>query len=155
MIVVLDNLRSALNVGSILRTCDAFGIKEVYFCGITPLIGNKKVLKTSLGAENNIKACEFNSTPEAIIKAKEKGYQVVGLELSEESINLKNYKKEKRVALVVGNEVSGLGPEVLNICDKLVKIPMIGTKESLNVSVAFGIAVYQISDRGCSHKPKE
>lgn len=142
MIVVLDNIRSALNVGSILRTCDAFGIKEVFFCGITPEVSNPKVKKTSLGAEDSIKGTHFKSTQEAVRRLKILKYYMVGLETSEKAIDIKKFKTDKKIALVVGNEVSGIAEDVQDACDFLVKIPMKGKKKSLNVAVAFGIAAY-------------
>lgn len=145
MIVILDNLRSALNVGSILRTCDALGITEVYLCGITPSITDNKVRKTSLGAENNIKITDCPSTFDCLSVLKSKGYQIIGLELTENSINIKKVKVAPKSALVVGNEVSGLNEETLSLCDVVTEIPMSGIKESLNVSVAFGIAAYEMT----------
>jgi len=145
MVVVLDNIRSALNVGSILRTCDAFDIKEVYFCGITPEIDNSKVKKTSLGAEKTIKPTYFKSTKEAIKRLKALSCYIVGLEINENAEDIEKFRSNQKIALVVGNEVSGISEDVQRSCDFLVKIPMKGTKESLNVAVAFGIAAYNLN----------
>lgn len=145
MIVILDNIRSALNVGSILRSCDAFGVKEVYFCGITPDANSPKVVKTALGAEKTIRPNYFRSTKEAIKKANALHCCIVGLEINKKAVDIKRFKKDKKLALVVGNEVSGIAGDAQNACDLLVKIPMKGSKESLNVAVAFGIAAYIIS----------
>lgn len=142
MIVVLDNLRSALNVGSIIRTCDAFGISEIYFCGITPGTDSPKVQKTSLGAEKTIKSTYFPTTKEAVLALKNNGKVIVGLETGPTAINITTFETSKNLALVVGNEVNGIAPEVQNECDILLEIPMLGVKESLNVSVAFGIAAF-------------
>lgn len=148
MLVILDNLRSALNVGSIIRTCDALGVKEIYFSGITPDINNKKVTKTSLGAEKNIEFDIFSNTNEAISKAKEYGFRIIGLEVTKEATNIKNFKlPNNKIALVVGNEVSGLSSEIIKQCDELIKIEMLGVKESLNVAVAFGIAAFFINSK--------
>ncbi len=152
MVTVLDNLRSAFNVGSIIRTCDAFAIKKIYLCGITPGLKNKKVLKTSLGAENNIVAYEKSSTTKTLKELRGHGYELVGLEISKDSIDIESYRPRKKVALVVGNEVSGLSSEAAEICDRLVKIPMLGTKQSLNVSVAFGVAAYELKINPCNKK---
>jgi tRNA G18 (ribose-2'-O)-methylase SpoU len=144
MIVLLDNLRSAQNVGSIIRTCDAFGVKDVYFCGITPSPENKKVLKTSLGAEKSIRQYIGKSTTETIKRLKNK-YYFIALEVTPKSKDIKILEKNnKEIALVIGNEVSGIPEGVLALCNEVIQIPMKGSKESLNVAVAFGIATYQI-----------
>lgn len=150
MIAVLDNIRSALNVGSIIRTCDAFGINEIYLCGITPDLKSEKVKKTALGAENSIKAKYFSSTKEAIKELKIHKYKVIALEvldsakpISEANVN------NSLVGIVVGNEVSGVSEDILNICDETLMIPMIGRKESINVAVAFGIAAYCLTRKKC------
>jgi tRNA G18 (ribose-2'-O)-methylase SpoU len=144
MIVVLDNLRSALNVGSIIRTCDALGISEIYFCGITPGPDNPKVKKTSLDAENNIEAHVGEQTRDAVLRLKESGKILIALELTEDAKPIYAATGSENTVLVVGNEVSGVSPDVLDIVDSKVMIPMMGIKESLNVSVAFGIAAYQL-----------
>lgn len=145
MIVILDNIRSALNVGSIVRTCDALGVKDIYFCGITPSIDSPKVKKTSLGAEKNIKAHDFPSTKAAIDEIKKNSMQIIGLELTSDAVDISGVRTDKNFALVVGNEVSGISSDVLLLCDLTVMIPMSGVKESLNVAVAFGIAAYNLS----------
>lgn len=145
MIAVLDNLRSALNVGSILRSCDAFGIKEVYFCGITPGPENPKVIKTALGAEKTISSREFTTTKEAINHLRAHSYHIVGLEINKKSVDIREFKTSGKIALIVGNEISGVSEDIQASCDFLVKIPMKGTKESLNVAVAFGIAGFLLT----------
>lgn len=145
MIVVLDNIRSALNVGSILRSCDAFGIKEVYFCGITPDASSPKVKKTALGAEKTVESAYFKTTKEAIERLKTLHCYIVGLEINENAEDIDQFKTDQKIALIVGNEVSGISEDVQKSCDLLVKIPMEGTKESLNAAVAFGIAAYKLT----------
>lgn len=145
MIVILDNLRSAHNVGSILRTCDALGVEDVYLCGITPTPSlNSKVKKTSLGAEDNLNIIYQENVESIITEIKNRGFQIIGLELSPNSVNIADLKTQEKFALVVGNEVSGVSEEAQRLCDALVAIPMKGIKESLNVSVAFGIAGYTL-----------
>lgn len=144
MIVILDNLRSALNVGSIIRTCDAFGIKEVYFSGITPGPDNPKVKKTSLGAEKNIKARVVPSTRKLIVLLKKNGMNIYSLEISKEALDIRGFMPVEPFVLIVGNEVSGVSEDLLALSNKVLKIGMQGTKESLNVSVAFGIAAYTL-----------
>lgn len=147
MIVILDNVRSALNVGSILRTCDALGIQEAFFCGITPEKDNPKVKKTALGAEKEITVSQFHTTTEAITEAKKRGFVSIGLETGGNSIPISKLPfVDSQIALIVGNEVSGISEEALEQCDYIVAIPMHGVKESLNVSVAFGIAAFELID---------
>jgi 23S rRNA (guanosine2251-2'-O)-methyltransferase len=144
MIVVLDNIRSAYNVGSIIRTCDALGIKEIYLCGLTPGCDSKRVLKTSLGAENNVLCTYFPSTKTACeVLAKDK-YRLIALELTKGSMCIDKIEATEPFALIVGNEVSGVSEDILLLSSSVVHIPMKGTKESLNVSVAFGIAAYTL-----------
>jgi 23S rRNA (guanosine2251-2'-O)-methyltransferase len=145
MIVVLDNLRSAQNVGSIIRTCDALGISEVYLCGITPDIKNPKVLKTSLGAEANILIHDGIQTLDAVKKLSGEGKDIVALELTDDAVPVSEVKGGDNTVLVVGNEVSGISEDILKLSDQVVMIPMQGIKESLNVSVAFGIAAYELA----------
>lgn len=142
MIVILDNIRSAQNVGSIIRTCDALGIHNLYFVGITPDSKDQKVLKTSLGAEKNIKTKYVSDLYTVLNNLKGDGYKIIGLEIHPKAIDISTYKTPEKVALVVGNEVSGLSDEIISLCDDLIFIPMKGIKESLNVAVAFGIAAY-------------
>lgn len=127
-------------------TCDALGIKEIHFCGITPDCSDKKVQKTSLGAEYNIKGTNFANILEDLQGLKKDGRMIIGLEISPGAKKLDeiNFNPSTNVVLVVGNEVSGLSGEVIELCDFLVQIPMKGIKESLNVSVAFGIAAYSL-----------
>ncbi|MBW6431825.1 TrmH family RNA methyltransferase [Patescibacteria group bacterium] len=156
MIAVLDNLRSAQNVGSIIRTCDALGIKEIYLCGITPDHNNKKVLKTSLGAEQNIKINIVSSTRDALTKIRKRGFKIIGLEINKKSQDINEFTATGDFALVIGNEVSGISDEIIESCDHLLHIPMQGIKESLNVSVAFGIASYVVLNQStCRSEQKE
>ena len=143
--IALDNIRSAENVGSILRTADAFGIDRLFFCGITPTSENKKVLKTSLGAEKSVKTKDAKDISFLLKKLKKKGFEIISLEQTEKSIDIDGFKVGDNICLVIGNEVSGVSSEVLDLSDKHIHIPMLGEKESLNVSVAFGIAAHHIS----------
>lgn len=145
--VALDNIRSAQNVGSIIRTSNAFNIDKLFLCGITPTPSNSKVLKTSLGAEKSVKWKYSKNIKFEIEKLKNKGVQIVSLEQTEKSIDIDTFKIKKDICLIVGNEMSGVSDEILKISDQHINIPMKGAKESLNVSVAFGIAVYDISKK--------
>lgn len=145
MLIVLDNLRSAHNVGSILRTAEGLGIRDIYLCGITPGPDDKNVQKTSLGAEHNLIIKELPDTYKCLEELKKEGYRILGLELTDAAVDIAQITAKSKSALVVGNEVSGLSGETLGICDNVIKIPMKGQKESLNVSVAFGIAAYELT----------
>ncbi len=151
-IAVLDNLRSVYNVGSIFRTANAVGIEKIYLCGTTPTPVDKKgerrkdFAKVALGAEDTV-LWEYNeSTYDCVKKLKEEGYYVLSLEQDENSVDYKevNTTGKEHIAFVIGNEVEGITKDVLEISDVTVEIPMLGTKESLNVTIAFGIAVYRI-----------
>ncbi len=144
IIVILDNIRSAHNVGAILRTCDGAGAVEVYLCGITPNIDHKKIIKTALGAENYVNTKYFSKTLDAIKFAKELGYQIVSIEQSDKSKEINNAEFKSDVCLVFGNEITGVSPESLNNSDMVVEIPMKGSKNSLNVSTTVGIVLYYL-----------
>lgn len=145
MIIILDNIRSAHNVGSIFRTCDALGIKELHLCGITPGLDDRKVPKTALGAEKNLTIVEKTDCYEDLSDLRSKGVQIIGLEISDKAIDISGFRPDRDSALVIGNEICGLSKEILDMCDVVVNIPMKGIKESLNVSVAFGIAAYELT----------
>jgi tRNA G18 (ribose-2'-O)-methylase SpoU len=157
MIIVLHNIRSLYNVGSIFRTADAAGVEKIYLGGITPgptdQFGKyrQQVTKVSLGAEKYIAWEKVKSTAKLIDKLKGEGFKIFAVEQSKKSIpyhllKAKSYKL-KAVALVLGNEVKGLPPAILNRADKILEIPMKGKKESLNVSVAFGIIVFSLTNK--------
>ncbi|MDO8429777.1 MAG: TrmH family RNA methyltransferase [bacterium] len=155
MIVILVNIRSLYNVGSIFRTGDATGIEKIYLCGITPrptdLFGRfrPQLAKVSLGAEKSVPWDDSARSPRATLKLLEKlkkeGYKVFAVEQNKKSVPYYKSKvksQKSKVALIFGNEVSGLSQAILKKCDKILEIPMRGKKESLNVSVAFGIVVF-------------
>jgi len=151
LIAVLDNIRSLYNVGSIFRTADAFNIDKIYLSGYTPAPINdrqkKEIHKTALGAEEFIKWEKFGKTWKLLENLKKQGFYIVGLETDKKAINIAKFNSlvsQKKMVLVVGNEVKGLSQKILKRCDKIVKIPMLGKKESLNVSVAFGIAAFYL-----------
>lgn len=150
--VVLDNLRSVYNVGSIFRTSNAVGVEKIYLCGTTPTPLDKKgehrkdFAKVALGAEDTVEWEYIENTFDCVKKLKEENYYIVAFEQSEKSVDYKEVSvmgKEK-VAFVVGAEVVGISTDVLAQSDVIVEIPMLGTKESLNVTIAFGVAVYRI-----------
>ena len=145
--VICDNLRSLYNVGSIFRTSDALGVKKIYLCGITGTPLQSGLTKVSLGAEKAVAWEHVKSSWRLIEKLKKQGFQIVALEQTKKSLDIKKFKPKFPLALVIGNEVDGVSNSVLQRCHQSVEIPMSGIKESLNVSVAFGIASYVILNK--------
>lgn len=145
--LVLDNIRSALNVGAIFRTADAARVDKIYLCGYTPTPDNDKVKKTALGAEKTVAWKKFAQTWQLIEKLKKDGTMIVALEQDKKSIDYRKLKPKFPMALIVGNEVKGLSKNILKRSDKIIAIPMYGRKESLNVAVATGIAAYRINEK--------
>jgi len=150
--VILDNIRSLENVGSIFRTSDAFGVDKIILCGIsgitrqgTRTVLHPKISKTALGAEQRVEWEYFSDPLRAIKKLKSKNVFVVALETHKSAIDIGEFKPRFPLALVLGNEVAGVSSAVLKQCNKVVKIPMWGSKESFNVAVAFGIAGFVIN----------
>lgn len=143
---LLDNLRSAWNVGAIFRSADGLGVSKLYLCGITPTPENKTVTKTSLGAENSVAWEYARDAVEMAKRLKLGGYRLVALEQEKRAIPLqaKPASDLASAVLVVGNEVTGVDPGLLDLCDQIVHIPMRGNKRSLNVEVAFAIAAYTL-----------
>lgn len=142
--VVLDNIRSLYNVGSIFRTSDGFGASELLLCGITPTPKNPRFSKTSLGAEKTLSWSYHLNALHTCKELKESGYSLIALENQEKTTSLYEMDKKDlpdRVALVVGNEVIGVDPHILRLSDMTVSIPMMGYKSSFNVATAFGIAI--------------
>lgn len=144
ILLILDNIRSRENVGSIFRTADAAGVSKIYLCGITPTPPHEKISKTALGAETYVPWEYFRQTSRCLseLKAKSEKLKIVALEQTRESQNIFKFKPKYPIALILGNEVKGLPPSILKKCDKKLFIPMFGKKESLNVAVAAGIALY-------------
>lgn len=147
IVLVLSNIRSLHNVGSFFRTADAFGIAKIYLCGITGTpdsLSGDKISKVALQAEKYIPWEHSKTTANILKRLKKDGFQIVALEQDKNSIELRKARFREKVALVVGNEVKGVSKSILKNTDLIVEIPMHGQKESLNVSVAGGIALYQI-----------
>jgi len=147
LVVILDNIRSTYNVGAIFRTADAIGVKKIYLCGITPTPSkNIKIKKVALGAEDYVSWGKVSQTWRLLNRLKKEGYFLIALEQNQKAKNLFKIKKinKQKIALILGTEVKGLSSKILKYIDLILEIPMYGKKESLNVSVAFGIAVYTI-----------
>jgi len=153
--VILDNLRSAFNVGSIIRTADCALTDTIYCCGITAHPPHKKLDKTSLGALPYIQIEHRPSAYEAALEMKEKGVPVIALETTNRSHIIWEFEFPLPAALVLGNEALGVSSDVLELADGIVEIPMLGFKNSINVSVAFGIVVYQIQQQHWNSLSKE
>ncbi len=144
-VIVLENIRSLHNVGSIFRTADGAGWEKIYLTGYTGCPPDRRIEKVSLGAEEFIKWEHYPHPSECIEKLKEEGFTILALEQTSQSENLLEYnKKTEKVALIVGNEVEGITSELLSLSDTQLEIPMHGQKGSLNVSIATGIALYRL-----------
>lgn len=144
IIGILDNVRSAHNVGAAFRTGDGANISELWLCGISPTPPHRHLFKTALGSVDSVPWRHFETIEDAIDEAKKAGFLVVGLELTSHSTPIWNADIRFPLALVAGNELDGLSEDVLKLCDEIVHLPMFGHKNSLNVSVAFGIALYEL-----------
>jgi len=145
IIVILDDVRSMHNVGSAFRTCDAFAIEALYLCGYTPAPPHRDIHKTALGATETVHWQNFTTTIDAIASARESGYKILAVEQAHNSTYLHElgYASEK-VALVFGNEVTGVSDEVLQIADGCIEIPQWGSKHSLNISVSLGVVLWEM-----------
>lgn len=147
LFLIIDNVRSVLNVGSFFRTADAAGVTQIIICGYTPTPDKHDMSKTALGAEMAIPWRYYAHTWRAIEDLKKAGFEIIALEQSPNSIDYREINPKFPVALIVGNEVSGISPKILSRCDKIMELPMSGDKESLNVSVATGIALYKLNEQ--------
>lgn len=149
IIVLLDNIRSAYNVGSIFRTADAFLIEAIFICGYTPPPTHRAVHKTALGAVETVNWIQFANIEEAIHQLKENNYTVYAIEQAEQSIALDTFQSSsnQKIAVVLGNEVTGVQDSVMQICDGCIEIPQHGMKHSLNVSVAAGVVLWKLLNR--------
>lgn len=159
IVLLLHNIRSTHNVGSIMRTAEGFGVKEIIFSGYTPhprqendprlphIITKleKQLHKTALGAEKIVKNNYLPDPTDILMKLKADNYQIISLEQAKSSQNLKNFTPSAKIVLILGEEVAGISANLLNLSDVILEIPMVGQKESFNVSVAAGIALYQLS----------
>ncbi len=149
LVVVLDNVRSLHNIGSVFRTSDAFRVECIYLCGITAIPPHPEIHKTALGAEYTVEWKYVNNTLEAVDNLKKDGYKVYSIEQAEGSIMLNDLQLEvtNKYAVVLGNEVKGVQQEVINHSDGCIEIPQYGTKHSLNVSVTAGIVVWDLFNK--------
>jgi tRNA G18 (ribose-2'-O)-methylase SpoU len=143
VILVLDNIRSANNVGSVFRSADAFLVEDIFLCGITAVPPNKEILKTALGSTGSVTWHYFNETKEAIQSLKDKGYSVYCIEQVDKSIRLDRFKPmTTKHAFVFGNEIRGVSQHIIDMCDGAIEIPQFGTKHSFNIAVSAGIVLW-------------
>ena len=143
--IVIDNVRSALNIGSVFRTSDAFLIENIILCGITATPPNKEIRKTSLGSTDSVNWKYVENTTDAVQQLIKEGYYVVGVEQADKSTLLNEFKLPKKpIAIIMGNEVNGVDQEVINLCDEVIEIPQFGTKHSLNIAVTTGIVIWDL-----------
>lgn len=145
LVVVLDNIRSLNNVGSVFRSSDAFKLEKIYLCGVTATPPNAEIHKTALGAEDSMEWEYVEDTKAVVAKLKQEGYKIFAVEQVQNSIMLDRVELDKanKYVLILGNEVKGVQQEVVDMCDFAVEIPQFGTKHSLNVSVAAGIVIWE------------
>ncbi|MCX6332735.1 MAG: RNA methyltransferase [Bacteroidia bacterium] len=154
-IIVLDNIRSHSNVGSVFRTADAFLTESIYLCGITARPPHREIQKTALGATESVEWKYFKDTAEAVRELKSKGYRIVGIEQAEGSINLGDFTVESgtKYALIFGHEVNGVDQAIINECDYVVEIPQFGTKHSFNIAVSAGIVLWEMNKTSSPRPP--
>ncbi|MDD5041700.1 MAG: RNA methyltransferase [Candidatus Peribacteraceae bacterium] len=144
VVLLAHSIRSLWNVGSFFRTCDAFRVEKIVLTGYTATPPRREISKTALGAEKTV-PWEQAADPKAVIaKLKKRGFTIIALEQARGAVDLKDYDPPSRICLIVGHEVLGVPKELLKLCDSVVHIPMHGKKESLNVSVAAGIALHHL-----------
>jgi len=146
VVVVLDNIRSMHNVGSVFRTADAFLVEAICLCGYTPQPPHRDIHKTALGATDTVDWLYFDHTTDAITALKESGYKIYAIEQVEHSISLEQFNLTEKTAVVFGNEVEGVDSQVLQMVDGSIEIPQFGMKHSLNISVAAGIVLWKLSE---------
>ena len=145
--IVLDNVRSHNNVGSVFRTADAFLTSGIYLCGITARPPHRDIQKTALGATESVEWKYFEKTADAVRELKEEGYKIIGVEQAEESVSLQNFVVDKgqKYAFVFGHEVNGVSQEIIDQCDMCIEIPQFGTKHSFNIAVSAGIVLWEVN----------
>mgnify|MGYP000442039361 CR=1 FL=1 len=149
IIVVLDNIRSLNNIGSFFRTSDAFNIEAIYLCGITAQPPHREIQKTALGATESVEWKYFETTEQALVELKENEFLIYAIEQTENSIYLQEFTYNlEKIALVFGNEVEGVGQNVINLSKNCIEIPQFGTKHSLNVSISFGVVLWHLANQG-------
>ena len=148
IVALAHNIRSLWNVGSLFRTCDCFAVEKIYLTGYTATPPRREISKTAIGAQEWV-AWKYEKDPLKVIETlSSEGFRIVALEQAADSIALQKYTAPEKICLIVGHEVTGVPKEILSVCDDIVEIPMHGKKESINVTVAAGIALYHLRSHG-------
>jgi tRNA G18 (ribose-2'-O)-methylase SpoU len=149
VVLVLDDIRSRNNVGSVFRTADAFLVEKILLCGITPTPPHREIHKTALGATDTVSWVYYDSATKAIEKMKREGYKIIAVEQADEKTLLQDYRPEafEKLAFVFGNEIHGISDEVIRRADLVVELPQYGTKHSLNISVTAGIVLWDVINK--------
>jgi len=146
LIIVLDNIRSLNNIGSIFRTCDAFLIKKIYLCGITAVPPHKDIHKTALGSTESVDWQYVENTMDVVNELKKDNIKIISIEQADHATMLHDFMPNKKTvyALIFGNEVKGVDQEIVNVSDSVIEIPQFGTKHSLNISVSTGVVIWDL-----------
>ena len=149
LVVVLDNIRSMNNIGSVFRTSDAFKVKKVILCGITATPPHPDIHKTALGATESVEWLYYEDTLQAISELRTNGYRILAVEQAEDSLKLNEVKfsTNDKLAIVLGHEVRGVQQEVVDVCDNVLEVKQFGTKHSLNISVCAGIVIWELAKK--------
>lgn len=147
LVIVLDNIRSQSNTGSVFRTSDAYRIQKLFLCGITAVPPHREIQKTALGATESVAWEYFENTVDCIHQLKADGYYIISIEQTQQSIPLNTFSPNpnQKLAIVLGNEINGISEEVLSASDICIELPQFGTKHSLNISVCAGIVIWELS----------
>jgi tRNA G18 (ribose-2'-O)-methylase SpoU len=145
IIVLLDDVRSLNNIGSVFRTCDAMGIKKMYLCGITGQPPHREIRKTAIGASESVDWEHKKSALEILTKYRDLGYEIIAVEQTSNSQSLENYQlKNNKILLIFGNEITGVSQKLIDLCDLSLEIPQWGTKHSMNISVSVGMVLWNL-----------
>jgi 23S rRNA (guanosine2251-2'-O)-methyltransferase len=147
IVIVLDNVRSQSNIGSIFRTADAFLTRAIYLCGITAKPPHREIQKTALGATESVQWKYYDKTSDAIKELREAGYIIISIEQAEGSVGLQDFRisEGRQYALIFGNEVNGVDQDIINLCDYCIEIPQFGTKHSFNIAISVGIVLWELN----------
>jgi tRNA G18 (ribose-2'-O)-methylase SpoU len=149
LVIILDNVRSQQNVGSVFRTADAFLVESLYLCGITGQPPAREIQKTALGATESVEWKYFQHTSDAVTMLKQSGYKIIAVEQAEGSVNLQDFRisQGEKYALIFGHEVNGVAQEIVDMCDGCIEIPQFGIKHSFNIAVSAGIVLWELSKK--------
>jgi len=145
--IVLDNVRSHNNIGSVFRTADAFLVERIFLCGITAVPPHRDIQKTALGATESVQWKHYENTIDSVMDLKAEGYRIIAIEQVEGSIGLQEFQVGQGVkyALIFGHEINGVAQDVVNLCDQCIEIPQFGTKHSFNIAVSAGIVLWELN----------